>query len=95
MATVNGARGIGFRGVGLIRKGWQADLAIIDMDNPRYVGCDETNAPEFVVYAGSSRDVRATVAAGNLLYRDGEYLTLDRGEIISRATEHRREITRG
>jgi 5-methylthioadenosine/S-adenosylhomocysteine deaminase len=94
MATVSGARGMGFEDVGLIKKGWQADLALVDLSGPRYVGCDETNLPEFLVYSGSSRDVRATVVAGKLLYKDGRHLTVDRDEIIARAAEHRREITR-
>jgi 5-methylthioadenosine/S-adenosylhomocysteine deaminase len=92
MATVNGARGMGFKDVGLIAENYRADLMIVDMDNPRYVGCDESNVPEFVVYAGSSRDVKATIVAGKLLYRDGEFLTLDREKIIARATEDRRKL---
>ncbi|MDR3332602.1 MAG: amidohydrolase [Synergistaceae bacterium] len=93
MATVNGASGLGFKDVGLIKPGYFADIALINMDSPQYVGCDRTNVPEFVTYAGSSRDVRATIAAGKLLYRDGEFLTLDKDEIISRARKHRNEIT--
>jgi 5-methylthioadenosine/S-adenosylhomocysteine deaminase len=92
MATVNGARAMGFQDVGLIKPGWRADLMIIDMNNPRYVGCDETNVPEFVVYAGSSRDVAATIVAGKTLYKDGEFTALDRGRIIAWASERRRAL---
>ncbi|MDR3354035.1 MAG: amidohydrolase [Synergistaceae bacterium] len=92
MATVNGASGIGFKDVGLIRKGYKADIILIDMSGPRYVGCNRTNVPEFLVYAGSSRDVSATIVAGKILYKDGEYMTLDKDEIISRASKYREEI---
>ncbi|MDR1966532.1 MAG: amidohydrolase [Synergistaceae bacterium] len=94
MATANGARGIGFKDVGMIEAGYQADLMIIDMDNPRYVGCDGTNVPEFVVYSGSSRDVRATIAAGRLLYKDGEFLTLDRERVMASAAKDRLAIAK-
>jgi 5-methylthioadenosine/S-adenosylhomocysteine deaminase len=92
MATVNGARGIGFKDAGLIEPGYWADLVLIDMDAPQYVGADASNVPEFVVYAGSSRDVRGTMVSGRMLYRDGDHLTLDRDEIMARASCHRREI---
>jgi 5-methylthioadenosine/S-adenosylhomocysteine deaminase len=92
MATINGASGIGFKNVGLLKSGYRADIILIDMSGPRYVGCNRTNVPEFVVYAGSSRDVRAAVVDGKILYKDGEYMTLDEEEIISRASKYRAEI---
>lgn len=94
MATVGGARGVGFADVGLLRPGYAADVMLVDTDAPQYVGMEAGNVPEFVVYAGSSRDVRATVVAGKLLYKNGEFLTMDRDEVIGRAAEHRREIAR-
>jgi len=92
MATVSGARAMGFTDVGLIKPDYRADVIIVDMDNPRYVGCNASNVPEFVVYAGSSRDVKATVAAGRLLYKDGEYELLDSEKIIARASEDRSKL---
>ena len=92
MATSDGAAGVGFKNVGAIKTGAAADIIVVDLDRPQYVGCDETNLPEFLVYAGSSRDVRATVTAGKLLYKDGDFLTMDRERIIAQAKELRREI---
>ncbi|MDR1516410.1 MAG: amidohydrolase [Synergistaceae bacterium] len=94
MATVAGASGMGFSDAGLIKTGWQADLALVDISGPRYVGCDAANLPEFLVYSGTSRDVRATVVAGKLLYKDGRYMTADPEEITAKAKEHRRDITK-
>jgi 5-methylthioadenosine/S-adenosylhomocysteine deaminase len=93
MATVNGACGAGFRDIGFIRAGQRADMVIVDMDNPRYVGCDPGNVPEFVVYAGSSRDVRATIVDGKVLYRDGKFNTLDSEKILAAASRDRRSLT--
>jgi 5-methylthioadenosine/S-adenosylhomocysteine deaminase len=94
MATADGARGLGFRNVGLIRENYAADIAIVDIDRPQYVGLDEANAPEFIVYAGSSRDVAATIVSGRLLYKEGRFLTLDAEEIMRTASRHREEITK-
>jgi 5-methylthioadenosine/S-adenosylhomocysteine deaminase len=95
MATVTGAAGMGFDEVGLIKKGWHADIALVNIAGPSYVGADATNLPEFLVYAGSSRDVRATIVDGKFLYRDGRFLTMDREEIIAKASEHRRQVVKG
>lgn len=95
MATVNGARGVGFKNVGLIKPGYAADIALVDVDKPNYVGLDATNVPEFLVYAGSSRDVRAAIVAGKLLYKDGEFKTLDRGKIMKEASDYRDWIVKG
>jgi 5-methylthioadenosine/S-adenosylhomocysteine deaminase len=95
MATITGAHGLGFDDVGLIKKGWRADIALVSLSAPRYVGVNAASLPEFLVYAGSSRDVRATVVDGKLLYLDGRYLTLDKDEIISKAKEHRSWIDGG
>lgn len=94
MATTNGAKGMGFPDTGLIRPSYWADIILVDLDQPQYVGLDETNVPEFLVYAGSSRDVRATIVAGKPLYRDGEYLTLDRDDILAKAKESRKDLIR-
>ena len=94
MATAYGAAGLGFKGAGLIESGAAADIIVIDLDGPQYVGCDATNLPEFLVYAGSSRDVRANITAGKLLYKDGKFLTLDREQIIAKAKELRKELTK-
>lgn len=94
MATVNGARALGFEKVGLIREGWAADMALIDLDRPQYVGWNCENLGGYLVYAGSSADVKAAVAAGRMLYNNGEFLTLDREKILADAREARKILTK-
>jgi 5-methylthioadenosine/S-adenosylhomocysteine deaminase len=93
MATLEGARAFGFANKGLIREGWMADLILIDLDQPHYVGVDEKNLTNFIVYAGSSADVRGTMVDGKWLYRNGAYMTLDKNEIVQKAREVRKAIT--
>ena len=69
-------------------------MILVDLDQPHYVGWTIDNIPEFIVYAGSSRDVRATMVAGKILYRDGKYTTLDRRAVMDRAAAARLELLR-
>jgi 5-methylthioadenosine/S-adenosylhomocysteine deaminase len=93
MATFEGACAFGFANKGLIREGWMADLILIDLDQPHYVGVDEENLTNYIVYAGSSADVRGTMVGGKWLYRNGVYTTLDKDEILQKAREARKAIT--
>jgi 5-methylthioadenosine/S-adenosylhomocysteine deaminase len=93
MATLEGARAFGFANKGLIREGWMADLILIDLDQPHYVGVNEENLTSYIVYAGSSADIRGTMVDGKWLYRDGVYTTLDKNEIVRKAREARKAIT--
>lgn len=92
MATLEGARALGFADVGLLRPGWQADLQLIDLDRPHFVGWDLETLPECLVYAGSARDVVGTMVAGRWLYREKEFFTLDRTKVMAEAQRCRQEL---
>lgn len=94
MATHGGAEALGFRKKGLIREGWAADLVLVDLDGPQYLGVSEENIFPFLVYAGSSADVRCTMIAGQWIYRNGTYPGLDREKILAKAGEMRDNLLR-
>ena len=94
MATYEGARAFGFSQKGMIREGWFADLVLVNLDRPHYIGVNEENLAAYLVYAGSSADVAGTMVNGKWLYRNGEYPTLDREEIMQKAREAREAITK-
>ena len=94
MATYEGAKAFGFSQKGMIKEGWVADLVLVNLDKPHYIGVNEDNLAMYVVYAGSSADVEGTMINGRWVYRKGEYPTLDREEIIEKAREARDAITR-
>ncbi|WP_024822182.1 amidohydrolase [Aminobacterium mobile] len=94
MATLWGAQSLGFGKTGLIREGWDADLVLIDLDTPHYLGFDEENLPVYIVYAGSSADVEATMVKGRWIYFNGEFPSVDREEILSQAAEARKNLIR-
>lgn len=95
MATLDGARAFGFDDVGLLRPGWQADLVLVNLDRPHYVGVTPENLCASLVYSGSSADVDGTLAAGKWLYRDGRHETLDEREIVRQARICRKELLEG
>ena len=43
MATYEGARAFGFSQKGMIREGWFADLVLVNLDKPHYIGVNEEN----------------------------------------------------
>ena len=94
MATYEGAKAFGFSQKGMIREGWFADLVLVNLDKPHYIGVNEENLAAYLVYAGSSADVAGTMVNGKWLYRNGEYPTLDREEIMQKAREARDAITK-
>ena len=93
MATVNGARALGFDKTGLIREGYTADFILIDLDQPHYVGWNLGNLPGYLVYAGSSADVRTTVVAGETLYHMGAFTKMDAEKIMAEAASVREYLT--
>lgn len=82
MATLNGARALGWRDrIGSIEVGKQADLVVIGIDDWRYrLG----NHPlrTFLV-AGGSRDVEAVMVAGRIVVREGRSALFDEAELLT------------
>lgn len=95
MATLNGAAALGFDDLGLLKEGYLADMTLIDLDQSHYVGWDEDNLAAFLVYSGSSKDVTATVVAGETLYEKGVFNTIDKQQVTASARKARRFLLSG
>ncbi len=78
-ATLNGALGQGRTDCGSIRVGNKADLAVLDIHRPHMKPVH--NLLNNLVYSASGSDVCLTMVDGKVLYRDGQYLTLDMEKI--------------
>lgn len=92
MATINGAKSMGFENTGLIKEGYNADMILIDLDQPQYVGWDINNLPGYIVYAGSAHDIKATIVAGEVLYDKGEFKTIDMQAVITNGINARKSL---
>lgn len=91
-ATYEGALGLGFRRVGLIRPEWAADLTVVDLTGPQYTGTDCMNMAGYVVYAGSAADVTDVLCAGRWLVRNRKFLPRPAEQIIADADRKRAEL---
>ncbi len=74
-ATRAGALSQGRKDCGLIKEGFSADLFLLDTDKP-YM-CPEHDLLSNLVYSAQGSDVVMTVCDGQILYRDGEFTTID------------------
>lgn len=83
MATICGAEALGFRQIGEIAVGKEADLQIIDTFKPHHVPWTDHLAN--LVYSARSGDICAVYCQGKCLYKDGEFLTLDKEKIMHEA----------
>ena len=84
-ATRAGALGAGIKDGGLIKEGFKADLAVLDIDkiymHPEY------NLLNNLVFSASGSDVVLTMVDGKVLYKDGEYTTIDIDMVKSKCQE--------
>ncbi len=75
MATVNGAKAMQLDKVGKIKKGWKADMILIDLNKPHYF-------PRFqlipsLIYSAQASDVDTVIIDGKIVMKNCEILTID------------------
>lgn len=74
-ATRAGALGQGRDDTGKLKEGYRADLIVMDISGPNmHPVHDLVNN---IVYSASGSDIVMTMSDGRILYRNGEYLTID------------------
>ena len=74
MATANGGRALG-RKTGVIAEGYTADLILVDFSHLNLTPCHSVLSN--LVYAAHGSDVRMNMARGRVIYKDGDFLTID------------------
>lgn len=75
MATANGARALGRTDTGRIAGGFWADLILVNFDALGLIPCHDE--AENLVYAANAAHVSMNMARGRVIYKNGEFLTLD------------------
>ncbi|MBO4247731.1 amidohydrolase [Halomicrobium sp. IBSBa] len=85
IATAGGAELLGFDS-GRIEAGANADLAVVDLDQPHLTPAHDLVS--HLVYAASASDVRHTVCDGTVLMRDRDVQPFDEAAVVQRASEH-------
>ena len=81
MATIGGAQVLGVDDkVGTLEVGKEADLIMIDLTKPPMAPVvlhPARNIAANLVYAETGRNVRMTMVAGRVIYRDGVFTRID------------------
>ncbi len=89
-ATRAGAMSQGRTDSGLISVGNRADLCVIDIDTPQFTPL--TDGACNVVYSAQGADVKLTMVDGEVLYKDGEYTTIDIEKAKAEVQKHTERI---
>jgi 5-methylthioadenosine/S-adenosylhomocysteine deaminase len=75
LATLNGAKSQGRNDCGKLEVGYRADLVMIDLNAINNKPCFDTYCT--LSYSANSSNVLMTMVDGEILYHNGEFLTLD------------------
>lgn len=80
MATVNGAKALGFDKVGMIKESYKADLIMIDINNENHTPHNDILSS--LCFSTYESDIKNVIIDGNIVYRDGKFKNDDRENII-------------
>lgn len=85
MATVNGGKALG-RKTGRIAAGYDADLILVDFNKPNLMPCHDV--AENLVFSAHCGDVVMNMCRGKVIYKDGEFLTIDLDKMKKELAEY-------
>jgi len=92
MATVVGARALGWEDVGAIELGKRADMILVDLNSPHLTPLPSTISN--IIYSAVGSDVDTVIVDGRVLMEKREVLTLDVEEVMQRARKAAEELVR-
>jgi 5-methylthioadenosine/S-adenosylhomocysteine deaminase len=86
LATRGGAEALGLGQVtGSLEPGKQADLIVVDASAPHQAPSEQADPYTAIVHAARASDVRLTMVAGRILFREGRWTTLDPERVVAEA----------
>ncbi len=85
MATVTGAKNIGFEDVGAIKEGYKADIILIDKNAPNLTPF--TDPYSMVAYAMEPGNVHTVIIDGKIVMENRKILTIDEEKIKKEAVK--------
>jgi len=85
MATINGAKALDYSSLGLIKKGYLADIIEIDLKQSNMQPLN--NLITNVVNSADVNNVKMTMINGKILFKDGKLLYLDEEQLINNANK--------
>ncbi|HYE83286.1 MAG TPA: amidohydrolase [Clostridia bacterium] len=91
MASVSGAKALGFENVGTLSVGSAADIIVMNTEKAHYY--PKYNIKSAIVYSGSSADVETVIIDGSLVMEGGHLITLDEERILYKAQKWASKLT--
>ncbi len=82
MATINGAKALHYDNLGMIRKGYLADIVLIDLKKPHLKPIFDPYS--HLVYSVRSLDVDTVIIDGKIVYEKGEFSTISYDDIYKK-----------
>lgn len=90
MATVNGAKALGFENIGLIKEGYIADLTTFNLNSNSFT--PKNNLISALVYSANSSDIESVICDGKFIMKDREIVNVDEEEIRKIVNERWEDI---
>ena len=90
MATINGAKALGFDNTGILAEGWDADLVIFDTEKANWY--PKYNFKSTLVYSASSGDIESVMVQGKFVMKNRILLTMDEERILHEVSEWTKKI---
>jgi len=91
MATVEGAKTLGFSKTGRLREGYAADLAIFDLNSLEYAG-SLSDPVAALLFCGISHKTAYTIVNGRIVVREGHLTTASERKIMEKANDCSRRL---
>ena len=85
MATIGSAKAMQRKDIGKLEVGYKADIVALDLSKPHLQPNLDTLS--LLVYSAHGSDVVLTMVNGEILYENGEFLTLDYPKIVKEVKE--------
>ena len=95
MATLYGAKALGIDyKVGMIKKGYEADLIVLDLNKPHFYPL-QYNKISNLVYSAQSSDIILTMVQGKILMENRELKTIDLEILYSKVNKLTQDFLKG
>jgi len=90
MATIEGAKALGYNDVGMLAPGYKADLITINFDQPHFY--PRFSIPAHLVYVAHAGDVRTMMVDGKFIMEERKILTMDVKEVCQEVETRAKRI---
>lgn len=90
MATINGAKALGFEKLGLVKENYLADLTIFDLNSNSFT--PRNNLISALVYSANSSDVESVICDGKFIMKNRQIVNVDEEKIRQVVNERWEDI---